>query len=231
MVGTAMLNVGAALAKGDEPRPEPPPDDPMKGNPPAKRDLAGQWNEFLNQPGNAAALIQFGIKALQSVSPGQSTMGHIANAIGAAGEAKQRVVEGQTERRYKDAQTQLLESRGDFYKSGGGLTAYQQAMMDARNDTRILEGMKDYLLYGGGEEFAGILDPVELPPDQFMDLYTRIKQRMSPVLTQPGGQTSLGGAIDPNRARADAASAISRGAPRDQVLKRLQDMGISTEGL
>ncbi len=236
MVASSMVNVGAALAQAKGPLGEEIPDDvETEGMPTQKKPLAGQWTEFINQPGNAAAMIQFGIKAMQPVSPGQSTMGHLANAIGAGGEAKQRVVEGQTERSYKQAQTDLLTNRSNFYAKGGGMTAYQQAMIDARNDTRVLEGMKSVMLYDQSGDYGGTLDPATLPPDQFMELYTRVKQSMTPALTPTGGGAtsapSLGGAVDPNAARRDAAAAIAKGADRTAVLKRLQEMGVPTDGI
>lgn len=50
----------------------------------------GQWDDFLNRPGNRQALLQIGLQMMQPVGIGQTAGGHIAQAIGAGGEAVDR---------------------------------------------------------------------------------------------------------------------------------------------
>lgn len=49
-----------------------------------------QWDDFINRPGNRQALLQIGLQMMQPVAIGQTTGGHIAQAIGAGGEAVDR---------------------------------------------------------------------------------------------------------------------------------------------
>jgi hypothetical protein len=63
-------------------------DDPF--NPqaaPPQQDLASQWTSFLDDPAGRAALLSFGLQAMQPVALGQSALGHIGQSIGAAGES------------------------------------------------------------------------------------------------------------------------------------------------
>jgi len=52
---------------------------------------ASQWDDYLARPGNRQALLQIGLQMMQPVAIGQSTMGHIGQAIGAGGEAVGRL--------------------------------------------------------------------------------------------------------------------------------------------
>ena len=60
-------------------------------SPREQEDIAGQWRSWIDNPGNRAALMQFGIAALQPVGLGQTPLGHLGNAIGAGAEASARV--------------------------------------------------------------------------------------------------------------------------------------------
>lgn len=58
-----------------------------------RADVAGltqQWDDFIQRPGNRQALLQIGLNMMQPVGFGQTTGGHIAQAIGAGGEAVDR---------------------------------------------------------------------------------------------------------------------------------------------
>lgn len=51
---------------------------------------AGQWDDFLQRPGNRQALLQIGLQMMQPTAMGQTTLGHIGQAVGAGGEAVDR---------------------------------------------------------------------------------------------------------------------------------------------
>lgn len=73
-----------------------------------KDDLAGQWRQWIDDPGNKAALMQFGIALSQPVGLGQNTMGHIGGALGQAGAASDRISEEEraaAEQKRKEAET------------------------------------------------------------------------------------------------------------------------------
>lgn len=51
---------------------------------------AGQWDDFLQRPGNRQALLQMGLQLMQPMAQGQTVAGQIGQAIGAGGEAVDR---------------------------------------------------------------------------------------------------------------------------------------------
>lgn len=69
------------------------------------------WKAFLQDPQVKAALLQFGIQALQPVPIGQTTLGHIAGAIGAGGEAAQRVQTAQEAEQQQQLDNELAQRR------------------------------------------------------------------------------------------------------------------------
>ncbi|MGH7472620.1 MAG: hypothetical protein ACREJW_01650, partial [Candidatus Methylomirabilales bacterium] len=101
---------------------------------------AEQFQQQFASPEARAALLQFGIAAMQPVGFGQNLAGHLGQAIGAGAEASGRVTEqerkkrketfaeeealftrGQTERR-----TAAAEARAKRVGRGGGFTRSQQ---------------------------------------------------------------------------------------------------------
>lgn len=53
--------------------------------------LGQKWNDFLSSDENRSSLLQFGLAMMQPVGIGQSSLGHIGQAIGAGAEASGRV--------------------------------------------------------------------------------------------------------------------------------------------
>lgn len=51
---------------------------------------SNQWDAWLERPGNRTALLQMGLQLMQPVAMGQSVGGHIAQGVGAGGEALTR---------------------------------------------------------------------------------------------------------------------------------------------
>lgn len=51
---------------------------------------AGQWDDFLQRPGNRQALLQIGLQLMQPMAQGQTVAGQVGQAIGAGGEAVDR---------------------------------------------------------------------------------------------------------------------------------------------
>lgn len=61
--------------------------------PPPRVDPAaasGQWDDWLQRPGNRTALLQMGLQMMQPVGIGQTVGGHIAQSVGAGAEAVDR---------------------------------------------------------------------------------------------------------------------------------------------
>lgn len=161
--------------------------------------LGGQWKEFLSQPGNAAAMVQFGIKAMQPIAPGQSLMGHLGNAVGAAGEAKQKVTQTRTDEALKAAQTAYYGQRTNTLASGGGITAYQRLQWAAKQDEAYNEILDQVAFNTYGRLGWAELDPTTLAEAEALakNLYTQRYGKPPPEMIDPSGITpapGLGGA-------------------------------------
>lgn len=79
-----------------------------------KPDVAGltqQWDDFLQRPGNRQALLQIGLNLMQPVGFGQTTGGHIAQAIGAGGEAVDRAANSDLKDRLAEAKLEDADAR------------------------------------------------------------------------------------------------------------------------
>lgn len=55
-----------------------------------KPGLEDRWRNWMSQPANRAALLQFGISMMQPIGVGQSPMGHLGQAIGEGAQAQGR---------------------------------------------------------------------------------------------------------------------------------------------
>jgi hypothetical protein len=53
--------------------------------------LASRWQQWIDNPGNRAALIQTGLALSQPISAGQNVLGHVGQAVGQGGEASDRI--------------------------------------------------------------------------------------------------------------------------------------------
>jgi hypothetical protein len=62
--------------------------------PQAQAELKSSWLDALARPDIQAGLLQFALSALQTPSPGQSSIGHVANAAAKGGQAVNRVQAG-----------------------------------------------------------------------------------------------------------------------------------------
>lgn len=75
--------------------------------------LTSGWNDWINKPNNRAALMQFGIAMLQPMGMGETSTGHFANAVGAAGEAHRRVTTNEQQDVKSSTEAELRESRAN----------------------------------------------------------------------------------------------------------------------
>lgn len=96
-------------------------------------DVAGAWRAWLTNPENRASMMQFGINMLQPIGVGQSQAGHFGSALGAAGEASDRVRDRDLARRKAEAEIQYKEERGNLaaeraYVAQGNLQLQQELL-------------------------------------------------------------------------------------------------------
>lgn len=148
------IDVGSALT-GQAPVAAPPRVDPATAG--------GQWDDWLQRPGNRTALLQMGLQMMQPVGIGQTVGGHIAQSIGAGGEAVDRREAGelkdtiattklaQADEKLRIAQqgqdSNAIRATAYATKAGtkklGGLTELMQKRF-ARDDEKIArQGMKE----------------------------------------------------------------------------------------
>lgn len=119
---------------------------------------SGQWDDFLQRPGNRQALLQFGLNMMQPRAMGQTAGGQIAQSIGAAGEAVGRAEDSdlkaqlaEAKMRQADEKLQTLRQNADSNairataaaaragaKKTGGLTELMQTRF-AREDAKAAE--------------------------------------------------------------------------------------------
>ena len=120
---------------GDDPDPYATPvqQAPTEEDPTAKVGaIADEWRNWMQEPGNRSSLMQFGIQLMQPIGLGQTVAGHFGQALGAAGEAGDRVTAQELaerkvtrEEKTADSQAQLRGSqaetaahRADSYRLG-----------------------------------------------------------------------------------------------------------------
>lgn len=73
--------------------------------------LSQEWKTWLDDPQNKAALMQFGISLMQPVGLGQSALGHLGQAVGAGGEAANRLAKEQLNEEEATSKQGLRESQ------------------------------------------------------------------------------------------------------------------------
>lgn len=92
--------------------------------------LVGRWRSFLSDPGNRAAVMQFGVSLTQPPSFADNSLSQIGRAVGDAGEASTRVTEAEQKQQelaskqdLRTSQAQLAEARAGTAGSNAALQA------------------------------------------------------------------------------------------------------------
>lgn len=96
------------------------------------------WTQFLQTPEIQAALVQFGVNALQPVAPGQTQLGHAAAAMGAGVGAAGRVQQLEYEKQQQMTENQRKERmlKNDETRTGiaaDGLTVQREGLQVERD--------------------------------------------------------------------------------------------------
>lgn len=153
---------------------------------------AAKWDDFMQRPGNRQALLQIGLQLMQPVGIGQTAGGHIAQAIGAGGEAVDRgsnldLKEYMADSKLADADARLgiaqqvadattlrantAAAAARERKPSGGLTdAFRERARrqdEWRNDQRVVKDADriQKRLDDARKAAKDILNPVPIPPD------------------------------------------------------------------
>jgi len=222
--------------------------------------MLGGVGNWLAQPENKSALLQFSIAALQPQG-GNSTLGHLANAVGEGASARDRNVlatqkaEGESidqelDRRRLDL-VEAQTSRTSRLAAGGSggrkqPTWAQMWAAKARDEKGFQNWVKTIA--------AGEVDPTSFEdPDVLVGQWLSDPSRVASLRAQYAEYQKASGAavpgdplapapVAPNGPPAEVPSqggalleqakqAIQRGAPRDAVIQRLRERGIDPTGL
>lgn len=106
---------------------------------------AGQWDDYLNRPGNRQALLQIGLQLMQPVGIGQNTGGHIAQAIGAGGEAVDRLASSDLKERVADAKLQNADEKLRIAQQNADSGAIRASAAAARSGSKKIGGLTDLM--------------------------------------------------------------------------------------
>ncbi len=104
---------------------------------------SGQWDDWLNRPGNRTALLQMGLQLMQPVGIGQSVGGALAQGIGAGGEAVGRAEEADLKERTADAKLQVADEKLRIAQQQADASTTRAGAAAARAANRNIGGLTD----------------------------------------------------------------------------------------
>jgi len=102
-----------------------------------------RWDEWLTRPGNRQALLQIGLQMMQPVGIGQTTGGHIAQAIGAGGEAVGRNEQMDLKEAVAEGKLAQADARLDILNRNADSNAIRANAAATRSNTRKIGGITD----------------------------------------------------------------------------------------
>jgi hypothetical protein len=91
---------------------------------------------LLTDPNSRSALLQIGLGLMQPVAQGQTTLGHIGQAIGSGGEALHRIEDEDVKRQKADDQLTIAELRMRAARDPNSLTEYQRQSLELQDRAR-----------------------------------------------------------------------------------------------
>lgn len=148
-----------------------------------------QWGAALRDPGMRAGIMQMGLQLMQPMGFGQSSLGHLAQAVGAGGEASTRV----EDQALKD---QLAQSRMDAQNATLGLG---QARVDIGNrNATTREKALQARTAGGG---LSAKDLFRAGQSESRALENKAKWEAGQIVKQVTDAELLGTQLDPGIAR------------------------------
>lgn len=109
---------------------------------------AGQWDDWMNRPGNRQALLQMGLQLMQPMALGQSVAGHIGQGIGAGGEAVDRNEAADLKERKADDTLAIADERlrvAQQNADSGSVRASATAARAAAAGSKKVGGLTDLM--------------------------------------------------------------------------------------
>lgn len=102
-----------------------------------------QWDGWLQRPGNRAALLQFGLNMMQPTAIGQTTGGHIAQAVGAGAEAVGRQSDADLKERTAESKMAYADEKLRIAQQNADSGAIRASAAAARATNRKVGGLTD----------------------------------------------------------------------------------------
>jgi hypothetical protein len=102
-----------------------------------------QWTDWLQRPGNRSAMLQMGLQMMQPVGIGQTAGGHIAQSIGAGGEAMARADTSDLKERVAEAKMQTADERLRISQQQADASTLRATSAAARGANRKVGGLTD----------------------------------------------------------------------------------------
>lgn len=104
---------------------------------------SGQWDDWLNRPGNRSALLQMGLQLMQPVGIGQTAGGAIAQGIGAGGEAVARGEAEDLKQQMADSKLAVADERLRIAQQQADANTLRATSAAARAANRKIGGLTD----------------------------------------------------------------------------------------
>lgn len=104
---------------------------------------APQWDDFLQRPGNRQALLQIGLQLMQPQGIGQTSGGHIAQSIGAGGEAVDRGEAADLKERMAESKMAVADEKLRIAQQQADASTTRAGAAAARAANRKIGGLTD----------------------------------------------------------------------------------------
>jgi hypothetical protein len=107
---------------------------------------SGQWDDFLQRPGNRQALLQFGLNLMQPMAFGQTTGGQIGQAIGSAGEAVGRAEDADLKAQLAESKMQQADEKLQILRQNADSNAIRAGAAASRAGAKKVGGLTEMFL-------------------------------------------------------------------------------------
>lgn len=137
------------------------------------------WDDWLQRPGNRTALLQIGLNLMQPTAIGQTTGGHVAQAIGAGGEAQARVAAQDLREEQVDNKLSIANERLRIAQQNADANMSRANTAAARGTEKKVGGLTDLMRARFAREDAKNFDK------QLADDAKQIVKQANDVLADP----------------------------------------------
>lgn len=184
--------------------------------------LKGKWDSFLSSDENRSALLQFGLALMQPVGVGQTTAGHIGQAIGAGAEASGRVRQQDIELEEAQAKRRREEEGLDLRRmeSGANIDIARSRLAGEVDDRALRRDLGEFEKEYKTEDLKDRKESRELTRQSQAEALRRdaqktdLEKRRVDISEQQGNRRLD---IDEGKTSAEAARRNAEAARQDQI--------------